>query len=1069
MSISLGTAVGYLMLDHSGFSSGLKTAEGELSGFQKSANKFSSAMSGIGTKLTSVGTSLTKNVTTPIVGLGTAAAVTAANFESAMSKVKAISGSTGEEMTALRDKAIEMGAKTKFSAKESADAFTYMAMAGWKASDMVDGISGIMSLAAADGLDLATTSDIVTDALTAFGLQAKDSSHFADVLAQASSSANTNVSMLGESFKYVAPVAGAMNMSVEDTALALGIMANSGIKASQAGTALRSMLTRISTDAGASSKSLGALGILTEKLGVEFYNTDGSVRDLSDVLVDLRKAWKGLTAEEQNNYAKKIAGQEAISGFLALMNTEESEFNKLSDAINNCNGRADEMAETMMDNTAGAIEEMTGAIETLAINLGTALTPTIRKIAVYITDLAEKLGQMNEEQMNTIVKIAAIVAAVGPCLIILGKLFGAIGSIVSTVSALSGIFSGTSASATLFGTTLGTISAPVLAVVAIIGVLIAAFKNLWDNNEEFREKFTKSWNEIKNNIGHWFGIISKHFGELKVAFGSFLEYVKPVWDGFCELLGPVFLGILKGVGIAIDGFMQAVNGVIILLKDLFSGNWSEILGDFEYLFANLFGTIQEIISTKVQIMLDVLNVFLDWFGTSWQEIWDNVVTFFKDVWNGIVDFFKNIWTSITEFFTTAMQAIVDTAKTVWNGIATFIDSILNGIKNVFITIWGAIKEFLTSFWNNLDPEIKEKLLSIKKNIEDTWAAVKNCFTTIWNAISTIVSTTWNNIKSSVSNKIEEVKADIDEKLAAIKLVFSVILLGILSSVITTWNNIKTNISDAMERVSQNISSKLADVKRSFNETVTNVVSKVTNFASNLKSKATEAATGFYNNIVNGLKNLPTKMGEIGAEIVNGLWNGISNGWKWLKDKVSNLANELFEAAKDALDIHSPSRKFAWLAKMSVEGYSNTFTSAWGKMKEKLQGKVGGVTDDLQTDGLKDSTLKTTEDILSIWLTFSDIFDKINYKIKNAINDIDNVLGTMVGQYGELKVLSDGSISLGYVGYGNKTFSQGAEKESDKSIGGNGGNTFNFYSQTALSEADCVREFRKTQRKIDEGL
>ena len=245
MSVNVGEAVGYLDLDTSGFTKGFKSALQELQAFKNSASSMGDKVTALGSAMTKAGSTMTKSVTLPLVGLGTAAVATTTKFESAMSKVSAISGATGDDLAALTDKAKEMGAKTKFSASESAEAFQYMAMAGWKTEDMLDGIDGIMNLAAADGLDLATTSDIVTDALTAFGLSASDSAHFADVLAKASSSANTNVSMLGESFKYVAPVAGSLGYSAEDTAIALGLMANAGIKGSQSGTALRGALTRL--------------------------------------------------------------------------------------------------------------------------------------------------------------------------------------------------------------------------------------------------------------------------------------------------------------------------------------------------------------------------------------------------------------------------------------------------------------------------------------------------------------------------------------------------------------------------------------------------------------------------------------------------------------------------------------------------------------------------------------------------------------------------------------------------------------------------------------------------------
>lgn len=271
-------------------------------------------------------------------------------FDSSMSQVSAVSGATGKDLDRLRDKAKEMGASTKFTASEAADAFNYMAMAGWKTEDMLGGIDGVLNLAAASGADLATTSDIVTDALTAMGYSAGEAGRLADVMAAASSNANTNVEMMGETFKYAAPVAGSLGYSMEDTAVAVGLMANAGIKGSQAGTALRSIMTRLSTDAGASSKQLGALGILTERLGVQFYNTDGTTRDFMDVMADLRVKWKELSVEEQANYGKKIAGQEALSGLLAIMNAAPADFDKLTSAVENSNGTAQKMADTMQNN-----------------------------------------------------------------------------------------------------------------------------------------------------------------------------------------------------------------------------------------------------------------------------------------------------------------------------------------------------------------------------------------------------------------------------------------------------------------------------------------------------------------------------------------------------------------------------------------------------------------------------------------------------------------------------------------------------------------------------------------------
>lgn len=323
-------------------------------------------------------------VTAAVTGLGTAAVKTAADFDQEMSKVAAISGATGSDFDSLREKAREMGAKTKFSASEAASAMEYMAMAGWKTGDMLDGIEGIMNLAAASGEDLATTSDIVTDALTAFGLSAADSGHFADILAAASSNANTNVSMMGETFKYCAPIAGALGFSAEDTAEAIGLMANSGIKASQAGTSLRSIMNNLAGEVTFAGKNIGEVTIATS-------NADGSMRSLNDILADCRVAFSGLTESEKAANAESLVGKNAMSGFLALMNAGEGDIDKLRGAIENCDGSAESMAETMQDNLNGQLTILKSQLEELAISFGDLLMPTIRKIVSAVQAFVDKL------------------------------------------------------------------------------------------------------------------------------------------------------------------------------------------------------------------------------------------------------------------------------------------------------------------------------------------------------------------------------------------------------------------------------------------------------------------------------------------------------------------------------------------------------------------------------------------------------------------------------------------------------------------------------------------------------
>lgn len=315
------------------------------------------------------------------------------DFEAAMSQVQAISGATGSELTRLTNKAKEMGATTKFTAQESAEAFNYMAMAGWKTEDMLSGIEGILSLAAASGEDLATTSDIVTDALTAFNMKAEEAGRFSDVLAAAASNANTTVSGMGETFKYAGSMAGALGYSIEDVALMTGLMANIGIKGTMAGTALNSIFTRLSTNTNGAADAISDLGI-------EFFTSEENARDLSDVMGELRKATAGMTPKQKSNLANTIAGTHAQKGLLAILNASEEDYNKLADAINNADGAAANMSETMMDNLQGSITLLQSAVDGVKISFGERLSPYVRSLADWLTDQMPAVEQGLDELMD---------------------------------------------------------------------------------------------------------------------------------------------------------------------------------------------------------------------------------------------------------------------------------------------------------------------------------------------------------------------------------------------------------------------------------------------------------------------------------------------------------------------------------------------------------------------------------------------------------------------------------------------------------------------------------------------
>ena len=355
-------------------------------GIETGLKKVSSiAKTGIATAVTAI-----SGMSTALAGVAGYSIKVGSSFEAGMSKVQAVSGASNEQLQRLSDKAKEMGATTKFSATEAADAMNYMAMAGWKTEDMLNGIDGIMNLAAASGEDLATTSDIVTDALTAFGLSASDSTHFADVLAAASSNANTNVSMMGETFKYVAPVAGSLGYSAEDCAVAIGLMANSGIKASQSGTALRSMFSRLAKPSKEVKEAM-------EKLNISLTDSHGNMKSLDTLMGDLRNSFSGLSESEKAEMASSLAGQEAMSGLLAIVNASDADFNKLKDAIYGADGASAKMAETMQDNLQGKITILKSTIEGLGIKIYEEIEDPMKEAAEGATD---SVGQISSALEN---------------------------------------------------------------------------------------------------------------------------------------------------------------------------------------------------------------------------------------------------------------------------------------------------------------------------------------------------------------------------------------------------------------------------------------------------------------------------------------------------------------------------------------------------------------------------------------------------------------------------------------------------------------------------------------------
>ena len=659
-----------------------------------------SAIEGVGQKL--------MPVTAAVGGLGAAAVKVASDFDSAMSQVAAVSGATGKDLEALRDKAREMGSKTKFSASEAAEAMNYMAMAGWKTGDMLSGIEGIMNLAAASGEDLATTSDIVTDALTALGLSAEDSGHFADILAAASSNANTNVSMMGETFKYCAPVAGALGFSAEDTAEAIGLMANAGIKSSQAGTAMRSMMTDLTGEVKFVGDAFGELTIQTT-------NTDGSMRSLGDILADCRAAFAQMSESEKAANAEALVGKNAMSGFLAVMNAAPGDIEKLNSAINNCDGTAEKMAATMQDNLAGQLTILKSQLEELAISIGEILMPYIRQIVGWIQGLVDWLNGLDEGTKKIIVTVTLVAAALGPVLIVIGKVFGAIGTIMTVVPQIAGAIS------SVIGFVSGTVIPAISAVVAAIGwvplaiaAVVAILVVLYNKCEWFREAVNAIWTQIKEFfVSAW-----------EVICSFFTETIPNAWNSL--------VSFFQGIPAWWSGLWQSVG-------DFFSNIWTNMMSN------------------------PVLTGIVDMI----RSLWENLSTTLQGIWNGIKTAASGAWELIKNVVLGPVLLLIDLVTGNFTKLKEDATNIWNNIKNAASTIWNGIKQVVSSLAQGLANHVSILFNGLKTTIANIWTAIKNTASSAWNGLKNLVSSIASNLKQAAVNAFRTMVSGIGSALSSL--------------------------------------------------------------------------------------------------------------------------------------------------------------------------------------------------------------------------------------------------------------------------------------------------------------
>lgn len=614
-----------LKLDSSPFVQGLTRATDQLKDSYRTINDAGNSFMRHGRSLEATGKALTGAITAPVLGVGAAALKAGRSFTDEMNTVQAVSGATGKDFEKLTALARKMGAETKFSASESAEALKYMGMAGWDTQQMTAGLEPILNLAVAAGTDLATTSDIVTDALTAFGLKAEDTAHFTDVLAQASNSANTDVVGLGEAFKYVAPVAGSLGYSVEDVSLALGTMANAGIKGAKAGRALSTSIMRL----GSPTKEMsGALS----QLGVSLTDSEGKMLPLRTVLEQLRGSFKGLTEEQQLAYASTIFGKDAASSMLPILNASQSEWDKLAGSIDNAQGATKRMRDIMEDSLGGDFDKLKSAAEGALLDIFDIIEPTVRNIMQKVSGLLEKFHSLPKESKERIVKLALALASIGPTLMVFGKLNKGIGgSILKLAGFGKEVKKAGSLTKWLGGRPIGIAFKAFKKLGSFMGPkLLTAFKFVGTHLLGLGGRFLGLGRTLIGLIPKIASfvvglgpvgwaimaiiliviVMIKHWDKVKLAVKTFVKNAKQALTEFHAKVAAIAAAIANKARSTIERIKTILYTIVTFVGGKLKAGWDAAWGGFKRIVSNVSSSIQRVFGGAIDKVIGKINSFV---------------------------------------------------------------------------------------------------------------------------------------------------------------------------------------------------------------------------------------------------------------------------------------------------------------------------------------------------------------------------------------------------------------------------------------------------------------------------
>lgn len=821
------------------------------------------------------------------------------NFTSTMSEVSAISGATGEDFEKLEACAREYGATTVFSASNAAEALKYMSLAGWDADQSTSALGGVLNLAAASGMELGAASDMVTDYLSAFAMEAGDAAYFADLLSYAQSHSNTTAEALGEAYKNCAANLNAAGQDVETVTSLLEGMANQGYKGSEAGTAMAAIMRDITNGMKDGAIKIG-------ETSVAVMDAQGNFRDLTDILTEVEAATNGMGDAERAVALSSTFTADSTKGLNLILNEGMDNIAGYEEELRGASGSAEEMANIMNDNLSGDVAAMNSAFEELGLKIYDALESKLRAGVQFITNgvipAIEWLGGHIPEVTIAVSGLGAVIAAMNW------------GTISSKIAMVKGALVKLAAA-------LGGVSLPAIAIIAVITAVALAFTNLWKNNEEFRNKITAIWDGIKAKFDEFGQGIVDRLNALGFEFEDITEVMKAVWDGFCEVLAPIFEGVFQQISNILNEALDILTGLFDIFAGIFTGDWDMVWQGVQEVFGAVWDFVVATFENWISTFTSLADTVLGWFGTDWETVWTNVKTFFSDTWNAISSFFSGILTGIKTFFTDTWNAIVSFFSGILSGIYSSVTGTMTEIHDTFTNIWDSITGFLSGAWETIKNIVTVGIMAVKEIISAAFQIITLPFRFIWENCKDTVLSIWETIKSVIGEKIDAVKEKITTVMTAISNVAS-----------AAWNAISSTASSLWEVIKGTIGSKIDAAK----EKVSTATSAITSVASSAWSSVSSTASSLWNTISSTVSSKISAASSAVSSATSTITSVASSAWS----SVSSTASSQWESIRSTISSKLSSAKSTVSSLMS--GITSTMSSGLSSALSTVSGKFSSI-------------------------------------------------------------------------------------------------------------------------------